>query len=146
MTQAAKPTIIDTPAAERRYFRHTTNGDRAYLVEDTEGRQFMRLDRPVGGYSRTGAADMPYTESTQSKWAEDRERRPVTEFQFARVAFEADKALCIARGDHEAGRRTWLGLKDHQRRLWKNRGPTTDPVRAELWQAIMGVLLKETDG
>lgn len=146
MTQAEKPKIIDTPAGERKYFRHTTSGDRAYLVEDTEGRRFMRLDRPVGGPGRTGAADMPYTESTMSRWAEDRERRPVTEFQFARVAFEADKALCIALGRHEASRRTWLGIKDHQRRLWKDRGPKDLPLRAELWHAIMKVLKKEADG
>lgn len=116
-------------------------GDLGFLIE-RDGRQFIKLDRPNQEILR------PFNAQTSHEWQPDAVRRPLTNYQIGMVAFAADKALKAALGLHDTTKneKAWLDLSDSQRRLWMEKGPVVDPVRASLYKAIMDELRPLTEG
>lgn len=105
--------MTDPRPEDRIWYRHHREGTRGYLVT-REGKRCIKLDRPQQS-SEFSEVVQPFIEGN---WIPERENRPCTRAGIARVAFEADKALCIAIGEHVLGRREWLNLKDEQRIDW----------------------------
>jgi hypothetical protein len=56
-------------------------------------------------------------------WTPEVVRRELSKFAIARVAFEADKALCKELGLHGVARRIWDKLTDAQRQAFVKDGP-----------------------
>lgn len=110
----------------REWVRRTRDGQRGYLVMEG-GEQRVALDRP--NHTNT----LPYN---SREWQPEKEGRPLTPAQAAQVAFEADKGLCMVFGDYENARRDWQSLSDVER-LSFIKEPPEDPVRANLWTAVM---------
>ncbi len=115
---------------ERAFHRHSTTGDLGWLVR-REGKDCIRLDRPAQEIVRPFRPD---------EWIVEREHRPLTKYQLAQVAFEADKKLCFFLGHHDLSRREWLALKDEPRIAFTNNGPGGKGPRQQLFNAIMSVL------
>lgn len=111
---------------DRQYYRHVQEGQRGYLVE-RDGKKYIRLDRPNEVMERI---------FREHEWQLDREARPLNQHQVGRVAFEADKAACIALGEHDDSRREWASLTESKRLAWMASGPPPGP-RKELFDAIM---------
>lgn len=118
------------------YVRHIQTGDRGYVGEDDEGKKVVYLDRPQDTLGR------PYDESV---WQLDRDTRPLTRFAVAQAAFQADSALCRALGEPNLNKGQWPSLSDKQRILWRDKGPTKDPVRAGLYRVIVDYLKQYSD-
>lgn len=113
---------------EKRYYRHRSTGDRAYLVR-RDGNDCLRLDRPHQEMIR----------KLDDNWQPDDDHRPVTRAALGRIAFEADRHLCQALGLHENARKEWATLSQEQKLAWMNDGPTTQPRRG-LWEALTDYL------
>ena len=119
----------------RSYYRHRQDGNLGYLVQ-RQGRLYVRLDRPGD------PAERPFHDA---EWIAEEEVRPLTRMQVARVAFEADKMLCISFGLHKEGRAEWMNLRDDDRIAFMQEGPK-DPKRSELWSVIIETLRPLTKG
>jgi len=113
-----------------RVYRNATTGDRGFLVR-MDDRDWIRMDRGAG------VEDLrPYR---ASDWIEERETRRLSAAAVARVAFDADRALCAALGLVKESRRDWLSLSDSERIQWMNDGPPDDP-RSALRSAVIAAL------
>lgn len=118
----------DPPA--RRWYRDKQTGQLGYMVE-RHGREMIKLDRP--------AQDLvePFN---AGKWEPISSDRPVSRAQVARIAFEADRALCRMLALHGEARKEWLSLSDKDRIAWVANGPPADPpLRRALHAAITGL-------
>lgn len=115
----------------RTYYRHVRTGDLGYLV-NREGRDYIRMDRPGDVVERIFRVD---------DWLPETERRPLTPMAVAKVAFEADRALCVALGLHGDGGKVWANLPEMERVAWMQQGPPTRELsRLKLWRAVVGQL------
>lgn len=121
----------DPPPAERTYYSHRETGDYGWLVR-RGGKDMVRMDRP-------GVEDIrPFKEGRD--WTAKIDVRPLSPAQVALIAFQADRQLCLALGMHENIKEEWLSLSQEKRRIWIEKGPTKNPLRKSLYQAIMGVV------
>lgn len=126
-----EPLDYDPPREKRRYFRHASTGDLAYLVT-RGGKEHIKFDRPFD------PTVMPYREA---EWREEPHAEPMAPAQAVQVAFAADKALCGYLGLPLKAKGDWAGLTDKDRSAWLAYGPLTGPVpRKELYDAIRKVL------
>lgn len=128
------------PPSAREWYRHSQTGDRGYKIVGPDGKDYLRYDREAGGRNRSGFADRLFNSIEKANWVPDNEHRPMTKFQVARIAFEADKMLLMALGRHDLARAEWLMLKPATRLRWADDGPSKDPLRKKLWHAIMGAV------
>lgn len=126
----------DPKPSERSYVRHAQNGELGYLVE-REGRQTVKLDNAGQEILR------PYV---PGDWVPETVRRQLMPMAVARVAFEADKALCRELGLHQLAIRSWDKLKDGQRQDFAARGPgkAGSGPRNRLWMAVKVILEEST--
>ena len=119
----------DPPKHERKYYRHGTTGDLGWLVL-RDGKDWIRLDRGEG-------ADEHLRPFRRLDWIEEHEHREMSQAHIARVAFEADKALCMALGMHERGQLDWMKLSDEARIKWVDRGPPmSHALRRRLYDSV----------
>jgi hypothetical protein len=115
---------------EKTYYRHITTGDLGWLVR-REGKDCIRLDRPSQEITKV---------FREADWVPTTDYRPLTGYQLAQVAYEADKKLCFFLGKHDQARKDWLMLKDEERIAWRQKGPPRGGGRQELFKAIMATL------
>lgn len=124
----------DPPKQAREWVRHVQDGQLGWKVV-RQGKTMIKLDRGAQ------AVEMNYRETD---WIEELEHRPLNKWQIAKVAFEADKALCIALGDIAGSKREWINLRDESRQRWIDRGPSGSTpeheVRRGLFKAVMAQL------
>lgn len=118
---------------ERTWYRRATDGQRGYLVQRPDGREFIRSDRP------TDPTEYPFSPTS---WLIEDDYKPMTLMQAAQVAFEADRALCRFIGLPERAREQWANLSPQKRILWMNEGPARPELRWELYDATMQILRK----
>ncbi len=111
----------------RQYFRHAETGDLGYLVM-RDGAQKIRYDQP--GMDRV-------VQFKAGDWIPEKDVNPLSLQALARIAFEADKALCAAIGLYAESRREWLNLRDRERIEWTNDGPSGNEHRTGLFNDIM---------
>lgn len=114
---------------DRVWVSHYRTGDRGYLVE-IDGVTQVRLDRPAEEILQ------PFHEQ---QWVRDDDHRPMNEVAVARIAYEADKALCPAIGIHGRQNSNWHSLSDKERQMWIKEGPKHS-VRAALYASIFAGL------
>lgn len=119
----------DPEPHQREWFTHVRTGDRGYKVL-RDGKDCIRLDRPNEEIVKAFA---------ESEWNADREHRPLSVAQMARLAFEADKQLCFFLRLRLKSLKEWESLSDRERMWWMERGPQ-DPARKELYESIFGGL------
>lgn len=131
---AAKPKPADAPKADPpkvRWYRRKTDGQLGFMVE-VDGKEVIRLDRP----SEPGAVER----FSDQRWEPVSVDRPVNRSQVARIAFAADRALCLMLALHGEARKEWVGLSDKERIAFVQGGPPADPpLRRELYQAIVAL-------
>lgn len=116
---------------ERTWYSHAVSGDRGYLCRRT-GRDMIRLDRPNDPH-----AIMPFN---PQQWIVDREHRPLTAMASTRIAYEADRLLCRALGDHGRAKKEWNMCTERIRLLWMREGPSKPEIRRTLYLAIRDAL------
>lgn len=131
-----KPADWDPEPGEREWYRETSSGQLGYRVR-RGGRDRIRLDRGSEEILRA---------FTPGEWSPEKERRPLMAFHLARVAFEADRALCSNIGLPENARKEWSSLSEDQKKAWLTVGPTKDPMRKRLYESIQAGMaeFKET--
>jgi hypothetical protein len=112
--------MVETP---RLYYRHTRTGDLGYLVQK-DGRDFIAYDR---------AGDPILKVFKHGDWIAEAEPRPLSAVAIARVAYDADAALCIALGLPK--QKPWLSLLDDERIQFMQHGPPS-AVRQGLYLVI----------
>ena len=122
---------------ERVYVRSITSGDRGYLIEDGSK---VRVPRGSGRN-----VDMKYDERT---WAADGDgQHPLLAYHIGRVCHAADAALGDCLHDYDRGRVKYEALSKKGKKAWEEVGPTKDPIRIGLWEAIhaWGETVKRVD-
>jgi hypothetical protein len=120
----------DPDKKARVYLRHAQSGELGWLVRRA-GKSVVRLDRPNQEVTRR---------YVQSEWLAEETQRPLAPIHAARIAFEADRALCREVGLPLHAKREWGSLRDGERQLFIKAGPKDPPARAQLYAAIMGAM------
>lgn len=124
----------DPLPGERVYYRHATTGDLGYLVT-RDGNPKIKYD--LNSQDRV----VPFR---QGEWIPEKRHAPLTVGGVARVAYEADKALCQALGIH-GEHPDWLSLPEQKRIRFSTRGPSDGPeIRQRLWGRTMQLLSELT--
>lgn len=118
-----------TPAA-RQLVRSAQTGELGYLVR-RGGASMVRLDNPRQEVLRR---------YTPGDWLPEDTQRPLAPLHAARIAFEADKALCRELGMRAHSMRDWAKLRDGERHLFTTTGPKSPPSRVVLYGAIMSAM------
>lgn len=111
-----------------------------HVSEGTIGRHVPGSDRVRVEMAGGRVVWRPYHEQ---QWVsqDDASMRPISPAQLARIAFEADRALCMVTGHHKEGRATWDTLFEGDRASWIESGPQgVSEIRSELYRAIRSVL------
>jgi hypothetical protein len=127
--------FIEDEGDGRRWVRHRITGQAGWIVTK-DGKSYVHPDRP------SGVNLVPYK---KGEWLEERDRRTLTRYQIASVAFEADKALCVAM-NLTAEYRPWVSLSGDERQRWRDAGPEgklSRTPRQTLWRTIMNTMQKE---
>jgi hypothetical protein len=124
------PADYDPLPSARKLVRHRQSGDLGYLVKRS-GKLMVRLDRPAQEILRKYGTD---------EWADEEQVLPLAKIHAARVAFEADKALCGALSMHQHSRKEWMKLSEQERHRWMATGPVEPLSRTALYRAVMDVL------
>lgn len=114
----------------RVWYRHELDAQRGFMVV-RDGKQYIQLDRPQEEILR------PYREH---EWTLDRQERPLSRMQVAKLTYIADQALCeiLALYDHK--RPEWLNLTVEKRLAWIATGPGEPKVRKDIYRAIWEAL------
>jgi hypothetical protein len=124
------PADYDPLPSARKLVRHRQSGDLGYLVKRS-GKLMVRLDRPAQEILRKYSTD---------EWADEEQVLPLAKIHAARVAFEADKALCGALSMHKEARREWMKLPELERHRWMSVGPAAPLSRSALYRSVMAAL------
>src|SRR6476646_6409785 len=121
----------DPPSpAHRELYRSAQTGELGYLVR-RGGLSMMRLDNPRQEVLRRYAP---------GEWLAEVVQRPLAAIHAARVAFEADRALCRELGLHAHAKREWGKLRDGERQMYMTNGPRTPPARVALYASVMAAM------
>jgi hypothetical protein len=122
----------DPEVAERIYVRSKRTGDLGWLVR-RGGVDMVRLDRPNEVLLQKYQPDL---------WPSEDMRAPYSLHQVVRVAFEADKRLAFALGEHQDAKADWNLLTERKRIDLVQGGPPPGrhPLRYQLWDAILELL------
>lgn len=115
---------MNAPASgQRLYYRHVREGHLGFLVQK-EGRDYIQFDRVGDPVLRVFKHD---------DWIAEAEPRPLSEVAIAKIAYEADAALCQALGLGK--QKIWLNLHDEERVGFMRNGPPSS-VRQGLYLVI----------
>lgn len=123
---------------EKQWVRSRTTGDLGYLIKDPSGVLKVRRDSP------NDPSEFLYTEEG---WDLERPPRRLQQQQIAKVAFEADRAVCQMLGLYMEARIDWAKLLPGERLAWAQRGPKGKPheaIRMSVWEATMASLMPYT--
>lgn len=125
---------MENPPAKR-WYKRKSDGQLGYMTE-VNGREMIRLDRP-----NDPTAVVPYSED----WDPVSSDRPISKHQVAKIAFAADRALCLVLAKHAEAKEEWVGLTDAKRLKFVKEGPPADPpLRRELYEAIVARFPNQT--
>jgi hypothetical protein len=116
--------------AARVYLRNVQTGELGWLVR-RGGEPCVKLDRANQDITR---------KYVKSEWQAEEAQRPLAAIHAARVAFEADKALCREIGLPAHAKRDWHALRDGERQMFCGKGPKEPAIRVQLFNAIMGAM------
>lgn len=138
MSNLTDNALVEEPKAhERVFYRHRDTGELAYLVK-LDGKLKLRMNRPGETILKAFSEEL---------WVkEEAARYDLAPMQRAKVAFAADKELCMLLGLPTLARRDWLKMRDHERIAWMSNGPepTGDPVkdraRHRVWRQLSQAL------
>lgn len=110
--------------------RSLMDGQIGHTVETEGGGLGVKLDR---------ANENRVVAFNPNLWVAD-EKPPLGPMQVTRVAYEADRALRIARGEY--GVAEWIAVKEAAKVSFMQAGPEkgADPIRRKLNAAILAVL------
>jgi hypothetical protein len=112
----------------KRFYRRRSDGQLGYMVE-RHGREMIKLDRKHDEVEPFSTA----------KWEPVSADRPISKAQVARIAFDADRALCKMLALHGEARKEWIGLSEQERIAWVSNGPPAEPpMRQEFYKLIVG--------
>jgi hypothetical protein len=117
--------------AARQLVRSAQTGELGYLVR-RGGASMVKLDRPN--------SPEILRRYTPGDWLPEDTQRPLAALHAARIAFEADKALCRELGMRAHSMRDWAKLRDGERQLFTTTGPKSPPARAVLYASIMAAM------
>ena len=124
---------------DREWFRNRQTGELGYKVI-RDGINKIRKDRPMEDLC---------TPFSDTQWKPEEERRPLTEHQLARIAFAADKEMCVFLGLHERSRQEWLSMSESAKFGWVKEGPAGEdgstPERVMLFESILEGLAELAD-
>ena len=121
----------DPEIKDRFWVTRIPQGDKGYLCK-RNGRVSVRYDRPNCDMAR------PYR---KGQWVPARDQLAFTRQQAVMVAYAADRELCLLLGQHRLHDRSWATLTEAQRRSWLERGPKSHPMRAQMYEYIVGLVL-----
>lgn len=116
----------------KEWYRHTTTGDRGFLIEQ-RGDRYIVYDRPD---------QKKKVRYVSSEWIPDQDRQPFPKLQVAELTYGADRLLCRML-NHQDVRKDWLSLTPEQKLDWSDRGPEGGArvdLRREMHEALLGVL------
>lgn len=135
-TKSELPPDWDPKPADREWWRHSQTGDRGYRVR-RNGKDMVRLDRPE---------ELLQTLVENGQWVRDEYGSLFVPEQIARVAFAADRAMCVLVGLHAESRTVWQDLPDKVRHSFVAHGPpkSAHPARRRLYDAIVEALQPDT--
>lgn len=117
--------------SERRV-RSLNDGQLGFLEADSEGNEWVRLDR--GNGKGRLAERLPYR---PGEWAPD-ERAKFTPSQRAQVAYACDRELRMVCGEYSVPE--WRQLGDGKLRVLHGPSEKASQMRREAWAAVMAVL------
>jgi hypothetical protein len=125
----------DPPKAQREYVRHAMNGDLGWIVR-RDNREHVRYDR--GEHDQTVLLRRD-AKGELIDWVREKEPAPLTGYQVAIVAYEANRALDRYLGAVNKPK-VWIELSEEERRTWAAKGPRESGPRKKLYDAIMAAL------
>lgn len=121
----------DPPAQMREWYRSATSGQRGWKV--LRGKNvYIKIDRPEQDIEQLWR---------EGDWIAEKERRPLTKWQIAKVSFEADRELCRVLGLVAASKREWHSLKEEIRQDWMREGPAGSTAEATMRQALYDTIM-----
>lgn len=123
----------DPPAQAREWYRHVQDGQLGWKVV-RGGKTYIKLDRVAQ------PIELHYREAD---WIEENEHRPLNKWQIAKVAFEADRALCVALGEVATSKREWIDLREESRQVWMANGPAGSSPEARIRQGLFRKVMDE---
>jgi len=116
----------------KQFYRDTSTGELAYLVDDELHGLRLRLNRPSEEIYFHVNKDPATGEINGGRWQKVEDKRPLTPMHVAEVTYSADQALCKALGI--MNRKGWSMMKDEERIKWAKIGPPADePARVEMY-------------
>lgn len=127
---AAEEPDWDPPKQSRVYLRNAQTGELGWLVR-RGGKSVVKLDRANQEVTKRYVA---------AEWTAEETQRPLAPIHAARIAFEADRALCRDIGLPLHAKREWGSLRDGERQLFISKGPKEPPARVQLYAAIMAAM------
>lgn len=118
------------------YWRHKETGD-LYKIIEADGKKWIRRDLPN--------MEIKLSLSNLHKFSEEKHAKRLMPGQIARIAFEADCALCNGHLDMPRPK-NWLSLLPKDKETWiDGRIDFKEPLRTKLYIAVMKVLLEENN-
>ena len=118
---------------DRVWFYHVHSGWKGYLVQDQEGKQYVKVHVSLEPH---------YSKYSKQEWSPVRELRPLQPGDVAEIAFVADAVLARALGESlpRAGwKREWRNLTPDGRKEWisgDGPGAKVSPKRQELYRLL----------
>jgi hypothetical protein len=126
----------DPPKNQREFVRHRLTGDLGWLVR-RDGREHVKYDRPDHDQTVPVRRD---DKGNFLDWVREKEPAPLTSYQVAIVAYEADRALDRYLGNLRRPK-AWIDMSEDDRRRWANDGPKDESgPRRKVFDAIAEAL------
>lgn len=117
------------------YLRHKNTGDLAQVVVH-EGKVQIKPDLP--------GSPVYYPATLYYNWIVEPKAKQLPPGAFARIAYEADRALCEIHPELKR-QPEWLSLDTNKRAAWiEARIKMDNPLRLELYNCIMNTLNKHS--
>lgn len=123
------PDNYDPKPESRTWYRSTLDGQLGYFVK-RDGIAKIRLDRPHEILK-------PFN---KQEWTACSDQRKLTPYHLGEITFEADRVLCRIYGKYSESGKTWSGMENKEKSKWISAGPSDDPARVQLYNAIKNAM------